>query len=650
MSNIFITDIVGAGVYAVPTNDAELATATAGLNSRLASVSGLSYDRVLAWVEDSGGPGAVEGARTLNCLIEKFTVSGAECPSESDVDALIAAIEFNLELDADITSVGNQQVHIFQAGAYFLWNRDVSGGFLYPNVDTDDVAVGPFAAPTGMWFADGDLVLGAAAMSGTEVLRIVGDALVEGVVGATGVTLAQQGSDPGGTGAGEGTFFVKNDNPTTPYFASSDTVEHPLLFSGTGSFADALAEPTGFPNRTDSTISFNDGTLTFSIAPTGASFDYWIKGVVYSVGSKSKAITDTEGEWFFYLDNTGTLQASQIFPGQLLVDYAICGAVYWDSSGAKHIYIGEERHGCQMSGITHQYLHQVFGTQWISGGALGGFSVDGDGDLDASAQFDCASLTIADEDIYLSFSDGSPQTLTPQLQAPVFYRSGAGGDWNADAATSFPCKRFGGAARLAYNQYTGGAWQQTEVPDGDYVLSHIWATNDIDEPIIVVQGQNTYTNQVRAREGATTELNSLVTEGLPFAEFTPLGTVIYQTDNAYGNTVKARVVSTDTGDDYVDFRSVQRASAGVASAHSDLAGLLVDDHPQYALLTGRAGNRLVMADDATTPPWSMTERAAGQATPASGDIYLNDGTLFGNGSGVPGFQRWTGAAWEDVSG
>ena len=180
MSNIFITDIVGAGVYAVPTSDAELALATAGLNSRLASVSGLSYDRVLAWVEDSGGPGVVEGARTLNCLIEKFTVSGAECPSESDVDALIAAIEFNLELDADITSVGNQQVHIFQAGAYFLWNRDISGGFLYPNVPTDAVAVGSYAAPTGMWFADGDLVIGGSAMVGTEFLRVIGDTRIEG--------------------------------------------------------------------------------------------------------------------------------------------------------------------------------------------------------------------------------------------------------------------------------------------------------------------------------------------------------------------------------------------------------------------------------------------------------------------------------------
>jgi hypothetical protein len=182
MSNIFITDVVGSNDYAVPADDTELATATAGLDAILSPVANLAYDRVLAWVEDSGGPAGAEGNRTLNCLIEKFTYNTDECPSEAEVNAMIAAIESALEADADITSVGNQQVHIFQAGAYFLWNRDASGGFLYPNVETDDVAVGPFASPNGKWFNDGDLVLGTDTMSGTEKLRVVGDVSVEGVL------------------------------------------------------------------------------------------------------------------------------------------------------------------------------------------------------------------------------------------------------------------------------------------------------------------------------------------------------------------------------------------------------------------------------------------------------------------------------------
>jgi hypothetical protein len=182
MSNIFITDIVGTNDYAVPTDDTELATATSGLDTILSAVANLTYDRVLAWVEDSGGPGGAEGNRTLNCLVEKFTYSTDECPSEAEVDTMIAAIEAALEADADITSVGNQQVHIFQAGAYFLWNRDATGGFLYPNVTTDDVAVGGHVSPAGKWFDDGDMVLGGNTMSGTEKLRVVGVTRAEGNV------------------------------------------------------------------------------------------------------------------------------------------------------------------------------------------------------------------------------------------------------------------------------------------------------------------------------------------------------------------------------------------------------------------------------------------------------------------------------------
>jgi hypothetical protein len=179
MSNIFITDIVGTSTYAIPTNDAELAAATSGFDTILSGVANLAYDRVLAWVEDQAGPNGAEGIRTLNCLVEKFTYLTKECPSETEVDTLGAAIEAALEADANITSIDQQQYHLFQAGAYFLWNRDASGGFLYPNTPTDDVAVGPFASPNGKWFDDGDLVLNGNTMSGTEVLRVSGSALID---------------------------------------------------------------------------------------------------------------------------------------------------------------------------------------------------------------------------------------------------------------------------------------------------------------------------------------------------------------------------------------------------------------------------------------------------------------------------------------
>jgi hypothetical protein len=227
MSNNFITDIIGTGTYAVPASDAALASATTGFDGILSGVANLAYDRVLAWVEDQGGPGGAEGVRTLNCLIEKFTYSGEECPDETEIDTMTAAIEAALEADANITSVDQQQCHLFQAGAYFLWNRD-SSGFLYPNTPTDDVTVGPFAASTGRWFDDGDLVLGGNTMSGAEVLRVIGDERLEG-----GLLQTEASAVPIAPAAGEGTWWIKDDTPNVPYFTDDAGVDHPLLYADT---------------------------------------------------------------------------------------------------------------------------------------------------------------------------------------------------------------------------------------------------------------------------------------------------------------------------------------------------------------------------------------------------------------------------------
>jgi hypothetical protein len=226
MSNIFITDVIGTGTYAVPASDAALASATTGFDGLLSGVANLAYDRVLAWVEDAGGPGGAEGNRTLNCLVEKFTYSGEECPDETEVDTMTAAIEAALEADANITSVDQQQVHIFQAGAYFLWQRDAAGGFLYPNTSTDDIAVGGHVAPNGKWFDDGDLVLGGDTMSGAEVLRVIGDERLEG-----GLLQTEQSAVPIAPAAGEGTWWVKDDTPSTPYFTDDAGTDHQLLYA-----------------------------------------------------------------------------------------------------------------------------------------------------------------------------------------------------------------------------------------------------------------------------------------------------------------------------------------------------------------------------------------------------------------------------------
>jgi hypothetical protein len=68
-------------------------------------------------------------------------------------------------------------VKTLPSAAEVLWSSDGSG-HIYPKTATDDLYIGG-AAPNGVWFDDGDLVLGAAAMSNTEKLRVAGHVLVD---------------------------------------------------------------------------------------------------------------------------------------------------------------------------------------------------------------------------------------------------------------------------------------------------------------------------------------------------------------------------------------------------------------------------------------------------------------------------------------
>jgi len=339
----------------------------------------------------------------------------------------------------------------------------------------------------------------------------------------------------------------------------------------------AQSEPTGFPNRTDSTISFNAGTRQFSIAPSVTSFDIWIKGTKYTKSvTENLTISTTAGNHYIYFDETGTLQETTTFSVNLFISNAMVSIVYWNSDNNTAPYFADERHGMQMDGATHGYLHTVFGARYLTGLALQGFVPDGTGGFNVNAQFYSDSGTIRDEDILLN--------IATQSQIPILYREGS--LWRKKTADAFPIIYNGTAGytgtRVPYNQFVTGNWQLTEVTNGDYVLVHFFATNDSNSGVIGILGINKYNNTPAARAAADSEISTL--SGLPFAEFTAIGSVIFQTQTSYTNTPKARVVSSDPSisEVYVDFRGEQLYTpSGVATSHSLLSNLSSDDHTQY---------------------------------------------------------------------
>ena len=321
---------------------------------------------------------------------------------------------------------------------------------------------------------------------------------------------------------------------------------------------DVTNEPHGFLNRTDSTISFVDGSRTFSITPVGASYDIFIKGVRYAKAAlESVVITNTTGLWYFYFNAAGVLTASQT-PWDLLTHVPIA-YVYWDATNGLSHTFGEERHGVVMDSMTHEYLHRTVGTSFWDGLALTG-TIVGDGTADAHAQVAVADGDVYDEDLLVAIRNAAvpvppfQQILSPIAQIPVYYRFG-NVLWRKQPTTSFPVFISGADLRIRYNQYSAPNWLATvATTDGNFVAVWILATNNVSEPVIAILGQREDTTLYDAQVNNTYQ--SLVLTGLPVAECKLLYRLIFQTSSTYVNAVHARLR------EILDNRAVMNAPAG----------------------------------------------------------------------------------------
>lgn len=318
-----------------------------------------------------------------------------------------------------------------------------------------------------------------------------------------------------------------------------------------GATLESTGTIVGIKDASQVSIAVNDGTRTFTVAPVSGSYECYAKGKKLIISSSKQIVwSNTPGVHFFYIDENENLVTTTTFTQSLITEHVFLSMVYWDDVAGKHIIFANERHGINMGTFTHLYLHNTQGAQFGNGLKLVNFVVDGGGGSDTHAQFTANSGSIWDEDI--------KTTIPAQSQFPVFYRN-TSGNWKRKEANSFPViisgeeGYTGAGGRLPYNQFDGVNWNLTEVDNNKFVLVHVFGTNDMEFPIICIQGQNQYSDKTSARAGAILEIKEL--SGLPVLEFCPIGSVIFQTSNSYTNTPTAQIVSTADGEDYQDHRS-----------------------------------------------------------------------------------------------
>ena len=162
---------------------------------------------------------------------------------------------------------------------------------------------------------------------------------------------------------------------------------------------------TGFPNRTDSVLSFAGTTL--SMAPSNGSFDYYINGIKYTKSAQEDiVIASTSGFHAVYYDGSTLSQIANPSESQfdsILVNNAIVATLYWNQTNTTLYLVADERHGAVMSGETHHWLHDNIGANWKSGLTASGYTLSTKSD--AALQFDVSDGKFYDEDLEIDISD-----------------------------------------------------------------------------------------------------------------------------------------------------------------------------------------------------------------------------------------------------
>jgi hypothetical protein len=372
----------------------------------------------------------------------------------------------------------------------------VSNSYIQYNTATKELVYTTFAGPTGP----------------TGITGATGSTGSTGTTGATGIT--------GATGV---TGSTGNTGATGPYNSEIQMI---------------TAEPTGFPERLSTTISYVSSTREFTIAPVNSSFDIWVAGNKFTkTGAISTVISMTEGLHYLYFDKNGDLGNGMNF--FVWNEQAPTAYIYYNPLHPDEVMFFDERHGITMDWATHEYLHRTRGAAIANGFGAFDYTTTGTGALDSDAQISISPGTFFDEDLQVDITDGAPGIWSMKLSGPatmptIYYN---GGNWRKTNISAFPFS-VGANNRPNYNSISGGIGSVVQSANNSYVIQWIVATNMAYTPVCAIMGQDEYNSQADA---TAAQYSDMYLTGLPIVELRPLYKMIFQVRDNYSNSVNSRL-------------------------------------------------------------------------------------------------------------
>jgi hypothetical protein len=376
---------------------------------------------------------------------------------------------------------------------------------------------------------------------------------------------------------------------------------------------ESTGEPIGHTNKAQSVMSFDKTTRTFSITPSGASFEVWCAGKRFAYTTmQSVQIPSTSGLYYIYFSSNGVLsQKTTFFTWDQDSPTAY---IYWNNDDGEAYFFADERHGITLDWQTHEYLHRTRGAAYASGFSIGAYTITGTGAANADMQLDIADGTFFDEDLQVDITHSSSptantwqQVLQGGAEIPIFYRSGS--VWKRTTPTKYPIKQ---GTRAQYNLNTAGTWSTPDLATNKYGVTWIVATNNLNYPVIGIMGQNQYDNLNKVHEDTWAALDLA---NLPIFEIRPLWKVAYLVSSGFANTPKAAIR------EVVDLRVVGSTATGLLTTptdHGSLYGLSDDDHTQYFNQTRGDARYLQLTGGSLSGALSVTGTVSGTTFSGSG--------------------------------
>ena len=244
---------------------------------------------------------------------------------------------------------------------------------------------------------------------------------------------------------------------------------------------DDSKKPAGFPNRTDSTIAFDNATKVFTIAPAVTSFSFYSAGKRFTKTTAQTVDLDTDinGDatplaantiYYIYFDASGVLRVANS-AWSITSGFALVATINWNGTAGT---LDEERHGLRDL-EWHRNAHLSIGSRYISGLDLVAPTTAVDGQLDLTTGY------LMDEDIYLTLTNPTRCRLFREVSAGVYTWV----DGTDNAGKDRPYFWNTGTSRVQYNRLSDYSLQ--DLTNAQFVNVWVYGSNDTSRSIYILQ-------------------------------------------------------------------------------------------------------------------------------------------------------------------